>query len=104
MANSVIKRNQQQKKVIQFDDVIDITVKTSVEEIKETKIKFSKYLKSLIGIDIVSLDENGSSEKFLELKENINGMYKTLHCGENLDSHWREERRFFQRKKYKIFS
>lgn len=86
-----------------YDDVIDITVKTSKEEIEESKAAFSEYLESLIGIDIVSPDENGSFEKFLELKGKINEMYKISHDGKSLHTQWNTKDRFFPEEKMKAF-
>lgn len=86
-----------------YDDVIDITVKTSKEEIEEAKAAFSEYLENLIGIDIVSPDENGSFEKFLELKGKINEMYKILHEGKSLHTQWNTKDRFFPEEKMKAF-
>lgn len=67
-----------------YGDVIDITVKTSKEEIEEAKAAFSEYLENLIGIDIISPDENGSYDSFREFKRKINEMYKILHDGKSL--------------------
>lgn len=86
-----------------YDDVIDITVKTSAEEIEEAKAAFSEYLESLIGIDIVSPDENNSYEKFLELKSKINEMYKIIHNNKPLDTQWKNKERFFSEEKMKAF-
>lgn len=86
-----------------YDDVIDITVKTSAEEIEEAKAAFSEYLESLIDIDIVSPDENGSFEKFLELKRKINEMYKISHDGKSLHIQWNTKDRFFPEEKMKAF-
>ena len=86
-----------------YDDVIDITVKTSAEEIEEAKAAFSEYLESLIGIDIVSPDENNSYEKFLELKSKINEMYKIIHNNKPLDTQWKNKERFFSEEKVKAF-
>ncbi len=86
-----------------YDDVIDITMKTSEEEIEEAKAVFSEYLESLIGSDIVSPDENGSYEKFIELKENINRMYKIIHNSKSMDIQWKSEKRFFTTEKMKAF-
>ncbi|MCM1363210.1 MAG: DEAD/DEAH box helicase family protein [Clostridiales bacterium] len=86
-----------------YDDVIDITVKTSKEEIEEAKAAFSEYLENLIGIDIISPDENGSFEKFLELKGKINEMYKILHEGKSLHTQWNTKDRFFPEEKMKAF-
>lgn len=86
-----------------YDDVIDITVKTSEEEIEEAKAAFSEYLESLISIDIVSPDENGSFEKFLELKRKINEMYKISHDGKSLHIQWNTKDRFFPEEKMKAF-
>lgn len=86
-----------------YDDVIDITVKTSAEEIEEAKAAFSEYLESLIGIDIVSPNENNSYEKFLELKSKINEMYKIIHNNKPLDTQWKNKDRFFSEEKVKAF-
>lgn len=86
-----------------YDDVIDITVKTSKEEIEEAKAAFSEYLESLIGIDIVSSNENNSYEKFLELKSKINEMYKIIHNNKPLDTQWKNKDRFFSEEKVKAF-
>lgn len=86
-----------------YDDVIDITVKTSKEEIEEAKTAFSEYLESLIGIDIISPDENDSYEKFLELKQKINEMYKTMHDSKPLDTQWKNKDRFYSNEKLKMF-
>lgn len=85
-----------------YDDVIEVIEKKPEEEIEEAKTEFSEYLESLTGVDIISPDENGSYEKFLELKRKMNEMYKILH-GENLDSHWKEEERFFSKEKVQAF-
>lgn len=85
-----------------YDEVIEVIEKNPEEEIEEAKTEFSEYLESLTGVDIISPDENGSYEKFLELKRRINEMYKILH-GENLDSHWKEEGRFFSKEKVQAF-
>lgn len=88
-----------------YDAVIDITVKTSEEEIEEAKIEFSEYLNSLIGTEIISPDENNSYEKFLELKSRINEMYKIIHSGKPLDTQWKNKERFFSEEKMKaLFS
>ena len=86
-----------------YDDVIDIAVKTSAEEIEEAKAAFSEYLESLIGIDIVSPNENNSYEKFLELKSKINEMYKIIHNNKPLDTQWKNKDRFFSEEKVKAF-
>ena len=86
-----------------YGDVIDITVKTSKEEIEEAKAAFSEYLESLIGIDIVSPNENNSYEKFLELKSKINEMYKIIHNNKPLDTQWKNKDRFFSEEKVKAF-
>jgi len=88
-----------------YDDVIDITVKTSAEEIEEAKTEFSEYLDSLIGTEITSPDENNSYEKFLELKSRINEMYKITHNSKPLDTQWKNKDRFFSEEKVKaLFS
>lgn len=88
-----------------YDDVIDITVKTSAEEIEEAKTEFSEYLDSLTGIEITSPDENNSYEKFLELKSRINEMYKITHSSKPLDTQWKNKDRFFSEEKVKaLFS
>lgn len=88
-----------------YDDVIDITVKTSAEEIEEAKTEFSEYLDSLTGTEIISPDENNSYEKFLELKSRINEMYKITHSGKPLDTQWKNKDRFFSEEKVKaLFS
>lgn len=88
-----------------YNDVIDITVKTSEEEIEESKAGFSEYLDSLIGVNIISPDENDSYDSFLELKLKINEMYKILHGGKSLDTQWKNEKRFFSEEKVKaLFS
>lgn len=86
-----------------YDDVIDITVKTSKEEIEEAKAAFSEYLGSLTGADIVSPDENGSYDSFLELKGKINEMYKIIHNNKPLDTQWKNKERFFSEEKVKAF-
>lgn len=88
-----------------YDKVIDIIVKTLDEKIEESKIKFSEYLDSLTGIDIISPDEKGSYEAFLELKFRINDIHKILHEGKSLDIQWKNEERFFSENKVKtLFS
>lgn len=88
-----------------YDDVIDITVKTSAEEIEEAKTEFSEYLDSLTGTEIISPDENNSYEKFLELKSRINEMYKITHSSKPLDTQWKNKDRFFSEEKVKaLFS
>lgn len=88
-----------------YDDVIDITVKTSAEEIEEAKTEFSEYLDSLTGTEIISPDENDSYEKFLELKSRINKMYKITHSSKPLDTQWKNKDRFFSEEKVKaLFS
>ncbi|MDE5770655.1 MAG: hypothetical protein K2I06_03340 [Ruminococcus sp.] len=84
-----------------YNDVIDITVKTSEEEIEEAKAGFSEYLDSLIGVNIISPDENDSYDSFLELKRKINEMYKISHDGKPLDTQWKNEKRFFSEEKVK---
>lgn len=86
-----------------YDDVIDITVKTSEEEIEESKAGFLEYLDSLIGTEIISPDEDNSYEKFLELKSRINEMYKITHSGKPLDTQWKNKDRFFSEEKVKAF-
>ena len=86
-----------------YDDVIDITVKTSKEEIEEAKSAFSEYLESLIGVYIISPNENNSYEKFLELKSKINEMYKIIHNNKPLDTQWKNKERFFSEEKVKAF-
>ncbi len=86
-----------------YDDVIDITIKTSSEEIEEAKTEFSEYLDSLTGTEITSPDENNSYEKFLELKSRINEMYKITHSSKPLDTQWKNKDRFFSEEKLKIF-
>ena len=86
-----------------YDDVIDITVKTSKEEIEEAKSAFSEYLESLIGVYIISPNENNSYEKFLELKSKINEMYKIIHNNKPLDTQWKNKDRFFSEEKVKAF-
>lgn len=88
-----------------YDDVIDITIKTSSEEIEEAKTEFSEYLDSLTGIEITSPDENNSYEKFLELKSRINEMYKITHSSKPFDTQWKNKDRFFSEEKVKaLFS
>lgn len=86
-----------------YDDVIDITVKTSKEEIEEAKSAFSEYLECLIGVYIISPNENNSYEKFLELKSKINEMYKIIHNNKPLDTQWKNKDRFFSEEKVKAF-
>ncbi len=86
-----------------YDAVIDISVKTSEEEIEEAKTEFSEYLDSLAEADIISPDENNSYEKFLELKSRINEMYKIIHSGKPLDTQWKNKERFFSEEKMKAF-
>lgn len=86
-----------------YDDVIDIAVKTSAEEIEEAKAAFSEYLESLIGVYIISPNENNSYEKFLELKSKINEMYKIIHNNKPLDTQWKNKDRFFSEEKVKAF-
>lgn len=86
-----------------YNDVIDITVKTSEEEIEEAKAGFSEYLDSLIGVNIISPDENDSYDSFLELKRKINEMYKILHYGKPLDTQWKNKDKFYSDEKLKMF-
>lgn len=86
-----------------YDDVIDITVKTSAEKIEEAKTEFSGYLYNLIGTEITSPDENNSYEKFLELKSKINEMYKIAHSGKPIDTQWKNKDRFYSDEKLKMF-
>lgn len=86
-----------------YNDVIDITVKTSEEEFEEAKAEFSGYLDSLTGIDIISPDENGSYDSFLELKRKINEMYKMMHDSKPIDTQWKNKDRFYSDEKLKMF-
>lgn len=86
-----------------YNDVIDITVKTSEEEIEEAKAEFSEYLDSLAGADSISPDENDSYDSFLELKRKINEMYKITHSSKPLDTQWKNKDRFFSEEKVKAF-
>ncbi len=86
-----------------YNDVIDITVKTSEEEFEEAKAEFSGYLDSLTGIDIISPDENDSYDSFLELKRKINEMYKMMHDSKPIDTQWKNKDRFYSDEKLKIF-
>lgn len=84
-----------------YDEVIRI--KSPENNIEEAKKDFSEYLESMTGVEIISPDENGSCEKFLELKRKINEMYKISHDGKPLDTQWKSEKRFFSEEKIKAF-
>lgn len=86
-----------------YDEVIEI--KSPENNIEEAKAGFSEYLDSLIGVNIISPDENDSYDSFLELKRKINEMYKISHDGKPLDTQWKNEKRFFSEEKVKaLFS
>ena len=78
-----------------YDDVTDITLEISDEKVQEDQAAFAAYLESLLGNDIISPDENGSFDKFLELKQKINEIYKIFHNGKALDTQWKNKERFF---------
>lgn len=84
-----------------YDEVIEI--KSPENDVEEVKAEFSEYLESLTGIDIISPDENGSYDSFLELKRKINEMYKILHDGKPLDTQWKNKDRFYSDEKLKMF-
>ena len=84
-----------------YDEVIRI--KSPENNIEEAKKEFSEYLESLADVDIISPDENGSYEKFLELKRKINEMYKIIHDGKSLHTQWHTKDRFFPEENMKSF-
>lgn len=67
-----------------YDEVIEI--KSPENDVEEVKAEFLEYLESLTGIDIISPDENGSYDSFLELKRKINEMYKMMHDSKPIDT------------------
>lgn len=86
-----------------YDDVTDITLEISDEKVQEDQAAFAAYLESLLGNDIISPDENGSFNKFLELKQKINEIYKIFHNGKALDTQWKNKERFFSGEKIQMF-
>ena len=86
-----------------YDDVTDITLEISDEKVQEDQAAFAAYLESLLGNDIISPDENGSFDKFLELKQKINEIYKIFHHGKALDTQWKNKERFFSGEKIQMF-
>lgn len=71
--------------------------------LKKSRAEFSEYLESLTGIDIISPDENGSYDSFLELKRKINEMYKMMHDSKPIDTQWKNKDRFYSDEKLKMF-
>ena len=86
-----------------YDDVTDITLEISDEKMQGNQAAFAAYLESLLGNDIISPDENGSFDKFLELKQKINEIYKIFHHGKALDTQWKNKERFFSGEKIQMF-
>lgn len=86
-----------------YDDVTDITLEISDEKMQGNQTAFAAYLESLLGNDIISPDENGSFDKFLELKQKINEIYKIFHHGKALDTQWKNKERFFSGEKIQMF-
>ncbi len=86
-----------------YDDVTDITLEISDEKMQGNQAAFAAYLESLLGNDIISPDENGSFDKFLELKQKINETYKIFHHGKALDTQWKNKERFFSGEKIQMF-
>lgn len=86
-----------------YDDVTDITLEISDEKMQEDQAAFAAYLESLLENDIISPDENGSFDKFLELKQKINEIYKIFHHGKALDTQWKNKERFFSGEKIQMF-
>lgn len=86
-----------------YDDVTDITLEISDEKVQEDQAAFAAYLESLLGNDIILPDENGSFDKFLELKQKINEIYKIFHNGKALDTQWKNKERFFSGEKIQMF-
>lgn len=86
-----------------YDDVTDITLEISDEKVQEDQAAFAAYLESLLGNDIISPDENGSFDKFLELKQKINEIYKIFHNEKALDTQWKNKERFFSGEKIQMF-
>lgn len=84
-----------------YDEVIEI--KSPENDVEEVKAEFSEYLESLTGIDIISPDENGSYDSFLELKRKINEMYKIMHDSKPIDTQWKNKDRFYSDEKLKMF-
>lgn len=84
-----------------YDEVIEI--KSPENDVEEVKAEFSEYLESLTGIDIISPDENGSYDSFLELKRKINEMYKMMHDSKPIDTQWKNKDRFYSDEKLKMF-
>ena len=86
-----------------YDDVTDITLEISDEKMQGNQAAFAAYLESLLGNVIISPDENGSFDKFLELKQKINEIYKIFHHGKALDTQWKNKERFFSGEKIQMF-
>ena len=86
-----------------YDDVTDITLEISDEKMQGNQAAFAAYLESLLGNDIISPDKNGSFDKFLELKQKINEIYKIFHHGKALDTQWKNKERFFSGEKIQMF-
>lgn len=86
-----------------YDDVTDITLEISDEKMQGNQAAFAAYLESLLGNDIISPDENDSFDKFLELKQKINEIYKIFHHGKALDTQWKNKERFFSGEKIQMF-
>ena len=86
-----------------YDDVTDITLEISDEKMQGNQAAFAAYLESPLGNDIISPDENGSFDKFLELKQKINEIYKIFHHGKALDTQWKNKERFFSGEKIQMF-
>ena len=86
-----------------YDDVTDITLEISDEKMQGNQAAFAAYLESLLGNDIISPDENGSFDKFLELKQKINEIYKIFHHGKAPDTQWKNKERFFSGEKIQMF-
>lgn len=86
-----------------YDDVTDITLEISDEKMQGYQAAFAAYLESLLGNDIISPDENGSFDKFLELKQKINEIYKLFNHGKVFDTQWKNKERFFSGEKIQAF-
>lgn len=86
-----------------YDDVTDITLEISDEKMQGEQAAFAAYLEGLLGNDIISPDENGSFDKFLELKQKINDIYKLFNHGKAFDTQWKNKERFFSGEKIQAF-
>lgn len=83
------------------EEIGDVSEQNIENKRNTIRKELADYLEKLVGSPIVSPDESGSYGAFLDLKRMLNDAHRALHDRANLDTHWKNQERFFSEDKVK---